>query len=158
MRIQFLVAAIASMTLASCTVEKHGAELKSEFHEPFTSPSWKQEQLGNAAGEHICTVSSGHGGLTFVVRKRPGATVVSVQSNRYHRSGTSIIVTVNGHRYETGQPYFSAQDAVAMAEDFSAGEKAYVEWSELKAYNGRARYTTIIPLAGFKQKFEQCAR
>jgi hypothetical protein len=156
MQARFLISAGLALLLAACTIEQRGTEIESEFHPPFTYQTWASDRLASANGHAACTVSSGYNGLTFVVRKTATGSVVSVQSNRYMRPGTWITVNVNGHRYETSQPYFSAQDAPLLAKDFSAGDKAYVEWSELRATNGRTRHSAIYKLNGFKQKFEAC--
>lgn len=149
---------LLSLLCASCTIEQQSADTQAEFHPPFTYTEWTTQQLASGQGGTACVVSSGHNGLAFVVRHAGGQRVVSVQSNRASPTGTWITVTVNGHRYETSQPYFSANDAVAMAEDFSVADKAFAEWSELRGYNGRVRYSNVYKLAGFKVKFQACSK
>jgi hypothetical protein len=144
------------LAATGCTVEPDNGNVKAEFHEPFSSEKWVAEPRATANGQSACTVSSGYGGLTFVVRHTENGGIVSVQSNRFMPMGTELVVTVNGHRYATTNPYFSAKDAMAMVEDFSAGDEAFADWSEPKAYNGRVHYTAVYKLGGFKQKFAKC--
>lgn len=146
----------AALLLSSCTIEPDGANVKKEFHMPFTTPEWEVRELTGANGQQACAVSAGYNGLAFVVRKGKSGNVVSVQSNRHMPKGTWLTVTVNGHRYETSNPYFSARDALAMAEDFQVAEKAYAEWSEIGSTSGRVRNGTVFELAGFKQSFKKC--
>ncbi len=153
-----LITTIFAFLLAACTIEPDGADIKSELHLPFTYSQWESRQLATPEGQQACVVTSGHNGLTFVVRKSGQGNIVSVQSNRPMRPGTWIMVTVNGNRYETSNAYFSAQDALVMARDFSVGDKAYAEWSEIRAYNGRTRHSAIYKLNGFKHKFEACQK
>ena len=149
---------LLALMAAACTVEPSGDGVNAQLHEPFTPSKWNVNSKATANGENACTVSSGYGGITFVVRHTANGNVVSVQSNRFMPMGTTLTVTLNGHRYETSDPYFSSKDAVAMVEDFSAGDKAFADWSELKAYNGRTHYTAEYILAGFRQKIDQCQK
>lgn len=155
-RLQVLLAAV--VVCSGCTIEKKGAQTEAEFHPPFTYPQWESRVLTDGQGRTACIVTAGENGYSFVVRKTPQGNVVSVQGERFMPAGTWNTVTVNGHRYETSERYFSARDAVAMAQDFSVADKAYAEWSELRGYNGRVRYSAIYKLAGFKQKFDECSR
>lgn len=142
--------------LASCTIEPDGAQVKKEFHMPFTDAEWETRELTSAGGGHACAVSAGYNGLAFVVRKGHKGNIVSVQSNRFMPKGTWLTVTVNGNRYETSNPYFSARDALAMSQDFTVAEKAYAEWSEIGSTSGRVRNGTVFQLDGFKQAFKKC--
>ncbi len=154
MKIRSLLAAV--LLLSSCTIEPDGAGVKKEFHMPFTTAEWEVRELTGADGQQACAVSAGYNGLAFVVRKGAQGNVVSVQSNRHMPKGTWLTVTVGGHRYETSNPYFSARDAVAMAEDFQIAEKAWAEWSEIGSTSGRVRNGNVFDLRGFKQVFRKC--
>lgn len=154
MKIRILLA--AALALTSCTIEPDGADVKKEFHMPFTTAEWEVRELTSAGGHQACAVSSGYNGLAFVVRKTAKGNVVSVHSNRFMPKGAWLTVTVNGHRYETSNPYFSARDALAMAEDFQVARKAWAEWSEIGSTTGRIRNGTVFELNGFKQAFKKC--
>lgn len=144
--------------LAACSIEQQGAHTEAQFHEPFNYPSWETRTLANNTGQDACAVTSGHNGYSVVVRHVGGQKIVSVQSERYMPGGTVNILTVNGHRYETSERYFSAKDAPAIAQDFTEAEKAYAEWVEIGAHNGKNRYTAIFKLGGFKKAFAQCMK
>lgn len=155
MKIRSLLA--AALLLSSCTIEPDGADVKKEFHMPFTTAEWEVKEMTSTTGQQACAISTGYNGIAFVVRKGGSGNVVSVQSNRHMPKGTWLTVTVNGHRYETSNPYFSARDALAMSEDFQMAEKAYAEWSEIGSTSGRVRNGNVFDLRGFKQAFKKCA-
>lgn len=150
--------AILSMAalLSACTIEQQGAETVSQFHMPFTYGEWEPRVVTNERGQEACVVTSGHNGLAFVLRKNGSNRRVSVQTNRFMPKGTWMTVTVNDKRFETSNPYFSAQDALAMAEEFSVAEVAYAEWSEVASVGGRTRFGTVLKLKGFQSAFDRC--
>lgn len=148
----------ALIVTASCTIEQNGAHTEAEFHPPFTCPAWEMRTFTSPSGQTACVVTSGNNGYSVVVRNMPDGRVISVQSERFMPAGTWNVLTVNGHRYETKERYFSAKDAPAIANDFTQAEKAYAEWSELRGYNGRVRHTEIYKLAGFKDAFARCMK
>lgn len=150
------ISLILLVLVSSCTIEQQGADTNAEFHMPFSYSNWEVKHMGDGGGNEACIVTSGHNGYSFIVRYTPQGKIVSVQSERFMPKGTWNSITVNGHRYETSERYFSARDALALAEDFSQGGKAYAEWSELRGFNGRVRYSNVYKLDGFKQKFQQC--
>lgn len=157
--LRFCLSSLTSaLLLAACTIEQQGVHTEAQFHEPFTYPIWEARSLAGNAGQDACAVTSGHNGYSVVVRHVGGQKVVSVQSERYMPGGAVNILTVNGHRYETTERYFSAKDAPAIAQDFTEAERAYAEWVEIGAHNGKNRYTAIFKLGGFKKAFAQCMK
>lgn len=145
------------LALAACTVENRGGELKQEFHPPFTYAGWKAERRTNNAGEPVCAISSGRGGVTVYVSNGKRGRVVAVGSNRALTPGGVLRLNVNGQHFETTQEFFTAADAPRIAQAFGAGDKAYLEWTEkLGAHPSFQRHTSIVKLQGFQQQFENC--
>lgn len=144
--------------LSACTIERQGTELQSEFHPPLTYAQWKTEQYKTQSGQPVCVVTSGYNGLSVLLRRKEDNTLgISAKGERKLTPGMDFSVNVNGNHYRTSQEYFSASEAVRLADDLSTDGKAYFEWSEPHGDNhGRLRSSNIVKLDGFKQQFEQC--
>jgi hypothetical protein len=146
--------------LSACTIEQQGTELQSEFHPPLTYPQWKTEQYKTQSGQPVCVVTSGYNGLTVALRRKEDNTLgVSVKGERKLTPGMDFSVNVNGNHYRTSQEYFSASESARLADDLSAGGKAYFEWSQPHGrHHGVLRNSTIVKLEDFKPQFDACKR
>ena len=153
-----VAAALMSLPfLAACTVEQRGGKLESEFHPPLTYPQWTTEHATLKNGAPVCVISSGYNALSVLVRRDGADAAVSVKSNRLLPPGTFLTVNVNGHRYETREEFFSDRESSQIADDLTAGGKAYAEWSEPHpSGNGLLRYATILKTEDFASQFAQC--
>lgn len=148
------------LSLSACTFESQGSDMKSEFHPPLTYAQWESESVTTRGGEPACVISSGYNGVSVYARKKPGGILgISIESNRAMQPGTEFKINVGDHSYRTSQAFFPVGDSVEIVQDFSANEKAYLEWSELHpGGKGRLRNTNILKLEGFNAQFEQCKK
>ena len=151
---------IIMLALGGCTFQQQEGEPRSEFHPPLTYATWKTEQYKTEAGSKVCAVTSGHNGLSILSHKAPnGSITVSAKSERKLTPGMNLRVNVNGNHYRTSEEYFSDSESLKIANDLSAGDKAYLEWSEPHGHHhSMLRTSNILKLEGFKPQFEQCQK
>lgn len=144
----------AVFLLSACVFQPEGEGQKAEFHPPLVYAQWEASSGIDAQGKPICIISSGISGLT--VSLGPGQEV-AVRSDRPLPPGAFLAVNVNGHRYQASVSFFPADDAARLVDDLAAGDKAYLEWSELRGDDhSRIRFTNILRLDGFRQQRAHC--
>lgn len=148
------------MMLAACTLEQKNGRTQAEFHPPLVYPEWNIQRYADEKGTPVCSVNSGPRGVSVFVRARlEGSAGVAVKSNRELRPGSYFSINVNGHHYETAEPFFDAREAERIAEDFLVAEKAWLEWSEMRASDrSPLRTGNILLLDEFRGPFAECRR
>jgi hypothetical protein len=146
------------LAVSACSFEKQDGQMKAKFHPPFVYPEWKTHHSRTEDGHKVCVVTNGHNGLmTSLYYANDGTPVMNVEHTRRLSAGVETTLRVNGNVYRTRSSAFYPSQASAIITDLSAGDKAYLEWSEIYVgMGGRMRSTTIIPLDNFKAMFDQC--